>query len=99
MNSSPSEQENDSRRHLSPLAASSTRETIYHAFGILFPTPPRPMTETDLSATSVKTIPLSTQNPPAIPDPVDVMTVTVTDQPSHSSTPTKTNITQKQHRP
>jgi hypothetical protein len=82
MNSSPSEQQNDSRHSLSLLAISSTKETIHQAFGIFFPTPPRPMTVINLDAASVETIPVSTQNQPATPNPASVMTVTVTDQPS-----------------
>jgi hypothetical protein len=82
MNSSPSEQTNDNYHPLSLLAASSARKTIHQMFGILFPTPPRPMTVIDLTATSVGTIPVSTQNQPATPNPAAAMTVTVTDQPS-----------------
>jgi hypothetical protein len=82
MNSSPSEQQNDSHHPLSLLAISSMKETIHQAFGILFSTPPCPMTVINLDATSVETIPVSTQNQPATPDPAAAMTVTVTDQPS-----------------
>jgi hypothetical protein len=82
MNSSPSEQQNNSRHPLSLLAISSAKETIHQAFGILFPTPPPPMTVIDLDATSIETIPVSTQNQPATPDPASAVTVTVTDQPS-----------------
>jgi hypothetical protein len=82
MISSPSEQQNDGRHPLSLLAVPSAKVTIHQAFGILFPTPPRPMTIIDLDATSVETIPVPTQNQPTTPDPAAAMTVTVTDQPS-----------------
>jgi hypothetical protein len=93
-----SEQQNDGHHQLSLLAISSVKDTIHQAFGILFPTPPCPMTIIDLNATRVETIPVPTQNQPTTPNPAATMTVTVTDQPSLVNPPRK-RITQKPHHP